>query len=411
MNKKESIKISENRALELKASIEDYQNNKWEIKTGYDNYSSRQNLKNKILASKNASEEDWNNWKWQYKNQVKNVDELSKYVDFSEEDLNAIRLVEKSFRWAITPYYLSLISTETNNCAIKLQSFPQVVELVEEGKTDPMAEEFTSPVDGITRRYPDRLIINVTNTCGMYCRHCQRRRNISNTDTTRSIESLKKCIDYIRNNPEVRDVLLTGGDALLLDDGTVDWILEELRKIDTVEIIRLGSRTPVVMPQRITNELCSILKKHAPIYLNTHFNSPSEISEETKEACDKLSLAGVVLGNQAVLLKGINDDSNIMKKLNHELLKIRVKPYYVFHPKDVIGTHHFYVTIKRGIEIMSELRGKTSGLANPTYIVNAPNGLGKIPIQKNYIKESTTDQTILITWEGKEVIIDESFVK
>ncbi len=410
MRNEESIKISNKRASELKAAIKDYQTKKLNIRTGYDNSESRLILKDKILKNKNASDVDWNDWKWQYKNRITTVEELQQYVDFSESELAAIRQVGDSYRWAITPYYLTLISNDEDNCAVRLQAFPQLIELDEEGKTDPMAEEFTSPVDGITRRYPDRLIINVTNTCGMYCRHCQRRRNIGEADVGRSKESLQGCIDYIRNNPEIRDVLLTGGDALLVDDSVIEWLLSQLKAIDSVEIIRLGTRTPVVMPQRITDNLCEILKKHAPIYLNTHFNNPSEITEATKAACDKLSLAGVVLGNQAVLLKGINDDSDVMKKLNHELLKIRVKPYYVFHPKDVIGTHHFYVTIKRGIEIMSELRGKTSGLANPTYIVNAPNGLGKIPIQKNYIKEITKNQTTLVTWEGKEVVIDESFM-
>ncbi len=411
MRSKESIKISNDRACELKNAINDYQDKKFLIKTGYDNYESRMQIKKKILKNKNASIDDWNNWKWQYKNRITTTKELAEYVDFTERELEAIEQVGDEYRWAITPYYLSMISTQTNDCAVRLQAFPQLIELNEEGKTDPMGEEFTSPVDGITRRYPDRLIINVTNTCGMYCRHCQRRRNIGETDVARSKESLQECIDYIQNNPEIRDVLLTGGDALLVDDKLVEWLLKKLRKIDSVEIIRVGSRTPVVMPQRITKELCNIFEKYGPIYLNTHFNNPSEITEETKQACDMLSMSGVVLGNQAVLLKGINDDSDVMKKLNHELLKIRVKPYYVFHPKDVIGTHHFYVTIKRGMEIMSELRGKTSGLANPTYIVNAPRGLGKIPVQKNYIKSSNDKQTVLVTWEGKEVIIDESFVK
>lgn len=411
MIKKESKRISNMRAEELRKSIEDYQITKLSIKTGYDNYDQRMELKSKILSSKNACEQDWNNWKWQYKNRITTIEELSSYINFSKEELQEIEKVGKEFRWAITPYYLSLMSLEDKNCAIRLQALPQVVELIEEGKTDPMGEEFTSPVDGITRRYPDRLIINVTNTCGMYCRHCQRRRNIGGVDVARSKESFEECIEYIRNNPEIRDVLLTGGDALLIDDSVLEWLLQKLREIDTVEIIRLGTRTPVVMPQRITDEFCEMVKKYSPIYLNTHFNNPSEITEETKEACDKLSLAGVVLGNQAVLLKGINDNSDVMKKLNQELLKIRVKPYYVFHPKDVIGTHHFYVSIARGIEIMSELRGKTSGLANPVYIVNAPKGLGKIPIQKNYIVKSDKNQTVLKNWEGREVVIDESFLK
>ncbi len=403
--------ISINRAEELKTAIEDFQNIKLNIKTGYDNYENRMKIKQKILELKNASDEDWNNWKWQYQNAFKTVEDLERVFSLSDDEKAVISKVGSVYRWAITPYYLSLMDVNNQNCAIRKQALPQIFEMQTGGKSDPMSEEYTSPVDGITRRYPDRLIINVTNTCGMYCRHCQRRRNIGENDVARSKESLMKCIDYVRDNPEIRDVLLTGGDALLVSNDQVEWMLSELRKIDSVEIIRIGSRVPVVMPQRIDKELCEILKKHAPIYFNTHFNNPAEMTEETKNCCELLSHAGVVIGNQTVLLKGINDDSNIMKKLNHELLKIRIRPYYVFHPKDVTGTRHFYVKITDGIEIMSQLRGKTSGLANPVYILNAPNGLGKIPLQKNYLVSSDANKTVLKTWENKLVEIDESFVK
>ncbi len=408
MNEKRLISIK--RAQELKDSIIDYQVQKSLIKSGYDNLSSRNEIKHLILNSKGAQNQDWDDWHWQYKNCFSSVEELSEIISLSEEEKQIITEVGKHFRWAITPYYVSLMDISSANCPIKKQSIPQSLELDLSGKTDPMGEEYTSPVDGITRRYPDRLIINVTNTCGMYCRHCQRRRNIGEADVSRSEESLQGCVDYIRANPEIRDVLLTGGDALLVSDERIDWLLTKLREIESVEIIRIGSRTPVVMPQRITSNLCSILKKHAPIYLNTHFNNPAEITEDTKKCCDMLCEAGVVLGNQTVLLKGVNDDTYIMKKLNQELLKIRIKPYYVFHPKNVIGTHHFYVRVRDGIEIMSGLRGTTSGLANPTYIINASKGFGKVPIQKNYIIKSDENETIIETWEGRHIVVDESFV-
>ncbi len=400
-----SIEISVKRAEELKKSIADYYNIKDAIKTGYDNYNNRMKIKARFLEYYNATEEEWNDWKWQLSNTIRTSGELLKFINLTPHEVDEIDKVSKKFRWAITPYYISLIDVENDKCPIKLQSIPQGIELIEGGKEDPMAEEFTSPVDGITRRYPDRLIINLTNTCGMYCRHCQRRRNIGSEDVSRSKESLMECIEYIKENPEIRDVLLTGGDALCISDSLIEWILKELRKITTVEIIRIGTRTPVVMPQRITKELCEMLNKYSPIYLNTHFNNPAEITEESKRACELLANNGIILGNQAVLLAGINDNAYVMKKLCHELLKIRVRPYYVFHPKDVVGTGHFGVSVKKGLEVMSELRGKTSGLAIPTYIVNAPGGLGKIPIQKNSIIELNDSEATLETWEGKHVKI------
>lgn len=402
---KDSLKISLERANELKESIAKYTESKSNILTGYDLFDSRMKIKSDILSLFNATEADWEDWNWQLKNSFSSTEQLRKVLDLSDEDIRVIDEVGESYRWSLTPYYVSLINLSDSKCPIRLQALPTILELDESGKEDPMGEEYTSPVDGITRRYPDRLIINVTNSCGMYCRHCQRRRNIGSTDVVRSKESLVECIDYIRNNPEVRDVLLTGGDALCVTNDHLEWILQELRKIPTVEIIRIGTRTPVVMPQRITEKLCKMLSKYTPIYLNTHFNSPAEITEESKRACELLSNHGIILGNQSVLLRNINDDALVLRKLNQELLKIRVRPYYIFHPKDVIGTKHFNVTVKEGIEIMSSLRGKTSGLAIPTYIVNAPNGMGKIPLQKQTVIELDDDSATLVTWEGREVVI------
>ena len=225
-----------------------------------------------------------------------------------------------------------------------------------------MAEEFTNPAPQITRRYPDRLIINVTNECAMYCRHCQRRRNIGEKDKPACDEKIQQALDYIRDNPEIRDVLVTGGDPFTLEDEKIEWILSELHSIPHVEVKRFGSATPVTMPQRITENLCNIFSKYLPVYLNSHFNHPKEVTAASREATFRLAKAGVALGNQAVLLKGINNDPHIMKKLNHNLLQIMVKPYYIFHAKPVKGTAHFIAKVEDGIEIMEHLRGYTSGL-------------------------------------------------
>ena len=271
------------------------------------------------------------------------------------------------------------------------------------GSSDPMSEEFTSPAPCITRRYPDRLIINVTNQCAMYCRHCQRRRNIGEIDKNQPDAQLIAALNYVRNNREIRDVLVTGGDALLLSDKKLDWLLHELTRIKHVEIKRIGTRTPVTLPQRITPELCQIIKKYPPVYINTQFNHPREITPESKRACDMLVEAGAILGNQSVLLKGINNNPNTFKKLNQELLKIRVRPYYIFHAKEVKGTGHFITSVDEGLGIMDKLRGYTSGLAVPTYIINAPDGYGKVPILPRYHIRQNEHSVLLRTWENREI--------
>ncbi|GAA0178642.1 glutamate 2,3-aminomutase [Clostridium sediminicola] len=401
INKRE---ISLNRASELKSRILDYIEKKKKIPIGTSSESKefiKQN-KLKILSFFNATEKDWDDWKWQLSNRISDVDTLSQLIDLSPREIDAIISIGKKYRWSISPYYLSLIDNDMFN-PVKLQSIPSVLELQEEGSLDPMAEEFTNPAGSITRRYPDRLIINVTNECAMYCRHCQRRRNIGSSDCHRPKETIKESIDYIRDNPEIRDVLITGGDPLALPDSSIDWILTELRKIEHVEIIRIGSRTLVTMPQRITDDFINIIKKHHPIFVNTHFNHPLELTDESVAACKKLADAGVPLGNQAVLLNGINNDKFIMRLLNHELLKARVRPYYIFHAKHVRGTTHFNTSIDDGMEIMEYLRGYTSGLAIPTYIVNAPNGQGKTPINPQYLLMKGKDSFKIRTWEGNVI--------
>ncbi|RJE48874.1 MULTISPECIES: glutamate 2,3-aminomutase [unclassified Dehalobacter] len=392
------------RAEELKERIEPYLQKANQIPAGLnltDLYSAQ---KERILQYFGATQEIWDDWRWQMSHRIMDVNTLDSLFPLTEAQKNEISTVGRIYRWAVSPYYLSLMDFSNPEDPIVLQGIPKIEELFDKsGEEDPMGEALTSPAPCITRRYPDRLIINVTNMCGMYCRHCQRRRNIGETDGHKEKEDLKAALDYIRENPEIRDVLITGGDALLLSDQTIEWLLAELHSIPHVEIKRLGTRVPVTLPMRITDELLAILAKYPPIYINTQFNHPKEVTLEAKKAADKLVSTGVVLGNQAVLLKGINTDPDVMKKMNQELLKIRVRPYYLFHAKNVKGTRHFIPSIQEGLTVMEALRGFTSGLAVPTYIINAPKGGGKTPLLPQYLLSLDEHQAILKTWEGKIV--------
>lgn len=395
--------IALNRAAELKERISDYLEEKETIKTGFDLENIILENKKRILNIFNATWKDWQNWRWQLSNRIHDVATLSKIFCINKETSLNIKKVGLKYRWSISPYYASLFYERNTTDPIWKQAVPSIDELVETGQSDPMAEEYTSPAPCITRRYPDRLIINITNQCAMYCRHCQRRRNIGEVDRHKPNSAIRKALQYIRENREIRDVLITGGDALLLSDSYLDWLLTELDRIKHVEIKRIGTRTPVTMPQRITRELCSILKKHPPLYINTQFNHPREITRDAALACEMLVNAGVVLGNQAVLLKGINNTPSIMKKLNHESLKIRVRPYYIFHAKQVKGTGHFITSVDDGIKIMEKLRGYTSGLAVPSYIINTPNGYGKTPVLPQYILDRDEECISLRTWEHRVI--------
>jgi len=398
----ERRRLANERAQELRGRIIGYLDAGDSIATGTKFRDRMLSQKQRILQLLGGNEGDWLSWKWQMRNRITDVETLAKIINLSDTEINQICSAGEKFRWAISPYYASVMDPDDPRCPVRLQSIPSIAELKDEfGTMDPMAEMLTSPAEGITRRYPDRVIINVTNQCAMYCRHCQRRRNIGENDCNTSRKNLEESLDYIRNNPEIRDVLLTGGDAFMLDNKTLDWLLSELDAIEHVEIKRLGTRTLVTMPQRITEKLCAVLDRHHPVYVNTQFNHPLEITDEAVAACSRLAKAGVPLGNQAVLLAGINDDVNTMKKLNHELLKARVRPYYIFHAKSVKGTTHFGTSIEKGIEIMDNLRGQTSGLAVPTYIINAPHGYGKIPILPDYLLWLSPEKAVIRTWEDR----------
>lgn len=396
--------ISLDRAKELKSRIVDYLEFKKTIPKGLEQEEGFLKRKNEILEILNAKEENWNDWHWQLRNRIKDVESLKRFIELSNKEIEQIKSVSKVYRWAISPYYLSLIDNNNRFDPVRLLAIPTDLELEDYHESlDPMAEEYTNPSGAITRRYPDRLIINVTNECAMYCRHCQRRRNIGTKDRATSKAKIQESLNYIRDNTEIRDVLITGGDPLTLSNQMLEWILKELKAIKHIEIIRIGTRTPVTMPQRITDKLVTMLKKYHPLYINTHFNHPKEVTLASKKACEKLANAGIQLGNQAVLLNGINNDKFIMRCLNQELLKIRVRPYYIFHAKKVKGTHHFQTSIDDGLEIMEYLRGYTSGLAIPTYIVNAPLGKGKTPILPDYLISRGKDYVMIRTWEGNVI--------
>jgi lysine 2,3-aminomutase len=319
-----------------------------------------------------------------------------------EDQLAGVDDVLGQFRMAITPYYLSLIDPGDPGDPVRAQAVPNPLELTVHAAdmADPLAEDTDSPVPLITHRYPDRVLFLVTDQCTMYCRHCTRRRMAGETDRPAPQEQIEAAIAYIRSNKVVRDVLISGGDPLTLGTAALERIIKEIRAIEHVEIIRIGSRVPVVLPQRITDELVEMLSRYHPIFLNTHFNHPKEITPEAREACAKLANAGVPLGNQSVLLKGVNDDAHLMKALVHELLKMRVKPYYLYQCDLSRGIEHFRTSVGKGIEIIEMLRGHTSGLAVPTFVVDAPGGGGKIPVMPQYLISRTHNKVILRNFEG-----------
>ena len=350
----------------------------------------------------NVPESDWNDWKWQVRNRIETLEDLKKYVTLTPEEEDGVSKCLGTLRMAITPYYLSLIDLNNPNCPVRKQAVPTAAELhqAEADLLDPLHEDTDSPVPGLTHRYPDRVLLLVTDQCSMYCRHCTRRRFAGQHDAAVDMSQIDKCIDYVREHPEVRDVLLSGGDALLISDEKLEYIISKLRAIPHVEIVRMGSRTPVVMPQRITPELCNMLKKYHPIWLNTHFNHPNEVTEEAARACAMLADAGTPLGNQTVLLAGVNDCVHVMKKLVHKLVSMRVRPYYIYQCDLSMGLEHFRTPVSKGIEIIEGLRGHTSGYCVPTFVVDAPGGGGKTPVMPNYVISQTPNKVILRNFEG-----------
>ncbi|MCX5656925.1 MAG: lysine 2,3-aminomutase [Candidatus Omnitrophica bacterium] len=351
----------------------------------------------------NTKEEDWENWQWQIENRVTSLDQLSQFIQLTPEEEEGVKVSHGRLSMAITPYFASLIDPVRPNCPIRRQAVPLIDEtyISPYDMLDPCGEDKTSPVPGLVHRYPDRVLLLVTEQCAMYCRHCTRRRMVGEKESYITPENLSRAYEYLRSNRKVRDVLISGGDPLMLSDERLEDILKNIRDIPHIEFLRMGTRIPVTLPMRITPKLISMLKKYAPIWMSLHFNHPKEITKRVKLACDMLSEAGIPLGSQTVLLRDINDRPYVMRKLTHELLKIRVRPYYIYQCDLARGTGHFRTPISVGINIMEKLRGHTSGYAVPTYVVDAPGGGGKIPVSPNYIISQAKGQFILRNYEGK----------
>ncbi|MGD2104342.1 MAG: lysine 2,3-aminomutase [Anaerolineae bacterium] len=349
-----------------------------------------------------VDEETWNDWRWQIANRITTVEELDKVIHLTEAEKQIIERSLNSLRMAITPYYASLMDPDDATCPIRMRAVPTLseTEIRPEDEVDPLAEDVDSPVPGITHRYPDRVLFLVTDQCSMYCRHCTRRRMAGETDRALPASRIDDMIDYVREARGVRDVLLSGGDPLTLSTGRLESIVARLHEIPHVEIVRYGSAVPVVMPQRVTDELVTMMKKYQPVWLNTHFNHPKEMTPAARRACAKLADNGIVLGNQSVLLRGVNDCPIIMKELVQRLIHNRVRPYYIYQCDLSQGIGHFRTSIGKGIEIIEHLWGHTSGFAVPRYVKDVPGGVGKTPIDPCYIVSRSDRMVIFRNYEG-----------
>lgn len=357
------------------------------------------------IINPKASIDDWKDWQWQVKNVINNIEIVEAFLGLTFEKKKRKKLQETidKFPMAITPYYLSLVElNDYEKDPIFKQAFPDENELkiCKSDMADPLFEDVDSPVTGLTHRYPDRVLFHISNKCAMYCRHCTRKRKVGDIDFIPDRKDILKGIEYIKKTPVVRDVLLSGGDPFMLSDDYLDWILSEISSIEHVEVIRIGTRTPVVLPSRITDGLLSVLKKHKPLWINTHLNHPREVTKDSIEALRKLADAGIPLGNQSVLLAGVNDCTYIMNKLVRNLIKNRVRPYYLYQCDLTTGLSHFRTPIGKGIEIIEGLRGHTSGFAIPTYVIDAPGGGGKIPVMPDYVISRSSNKIILRNFEG-----------
>ena len=348
-------------------------------------------------------ESDWRDWSWQLKNRITSAAQLEQLMALTPAEKAGCLFANHKLALAITPYFFNLIDRNDPDCPIRRQVIPRGDEMVvsEEEMLDSLGEDAHSPVPGLVHRYPDRVLFLVTDRCAAYCRYCTRSRLVSNAQDYNFHPEHERALRYIEAHPEVRDVLLSGGDPLLLSDRKLDHLLGRLRAIRHVEFIRIGSRIPVFLPQRITPELCEVFKKHGPVWMSIHVNHPKECTRELKEACERLAFAGVPLGNQSVLLRGVNDDAEVMRALVHRLLRMRVRPYYLYQMDLITGGAHFKVDVRKGIEIIRALRGHTTGYAVPQYVIDAPGGGGKVPINPEYIERITDDEVVFKNYRGE----------
>jgi lysine 2,3-aminomutase len=351
----------------------------------------------------NVTDEEWNDWHWQLRNRITTLEELARLLPIPENELPIRREILSDFRMGITPYYFSLIDADEPNDPIMRQAVPLHDEYIYRnvGEEDPLEEEKLSPVPGLTHRYPDRVLMVISNSCAMYCRHCTRKR-LMYEDALPDLE-IDRMVDYIARTETIRDVIVSGGDPLTCTTERLEIILQKLRAIPHVEVIRIGSRVPVTMPMRIDDELCTMLEKYHPIWINVHFNHPRECTPEAARACDRLLRTGIPLNNQSVLLRGVNDNVPTMKALVHNLMRMRVRPYYLFQCDPIRGAEHLRTPVAKGIEIMEGLRGHTSGLAVPLFVIDAPGGGGKIPVGPKYLLsyDQRVGRALLRNFQGK----------
>jgi len=352
---------------------------------------------------KGVSEREWNDWRWQLRHRITTLEQLKEIIDLTPEEMEGIKHSKGRLALAVTPYFASLMDPMNPNCPIRRQAIPRVEEihLSKSEMVDPLGEDRHSPVPGLVHRYPDRVLLLVTDQCAVYCRYCTRRRLVGSNERSITQGNFEEVLKYLKGHRKVRDVLLSGGDPLLLENERLEEMLSRLRVIPHLEVLRIGTRVPVTLPQRITSGLVRMLKKYHPLMISIHFTHPKEITDQVRRACSELADGGMPLGSQTVLLKGINDKPYIMKKLVQELLKIRVRPYYIYQCDLVMGTEHFRTSVATGIQIMEKLRGHTTGYAVPTYVVDAPGGGGKIPLQPDYVVSKERGKIVLRNYEGK----------
>jgi lysine 2,3-aminomutase len=346
----------------------------------------------------------WNDWHWQQRERITRLEQLEKVIHLTADERRAVVESDAEFHMGITPYYAALMDPDDPSCPIRQQSVPTMGELTiaPADLEDPLAEERDMPVPGITHRYPDRVLFYTTHNCPVYCRHCTRKRKVSDPTSAAAKRQIEDSLSYIAAHPEIRDVVISGGDPLSLSDERLDYILGRLRAIPHIEIFRLGTRNLVTLPQRVTDDFVHMLRRHHPVYVNTHFNHPKECTAEAFEAARRLADAGCVIGNQMVLLKGVNDDPKIVKELNHKLLLMRIRPYYIYQCDLARGISHFRTPVETGIRIIEHLRGHTSGLAVPHFVVDAPQGGGKIPVNPDYVVSHEGKRWVLRNYAGKE---------
>ncbi len=352
----------------------------------------------------NATLLDWEDWTWQLSHRIRSKEALGEIITLTESEIIGVEGCGEKLTMAIPPYFASLIDPNDPACPIRRQCIPVADELCksEHEFEDPCGEDMYSPVPGLVHRYPDRVLFLVSEMCALYCRHCTRSRMVGEGVKKLKKSTYQSAYDYIRSNKKIRDVLISGGDPLMLSDEILEDIIKNIKAIPHVELVRIGTRIPVTLPQRITNDLVAMFKKYSPIWINIHFNHPKEITKRVRFACELLSDTGIPLGSQTVLLKGINDKPYIMKKLVHELLKIRVRPYYIYQCDPIVGSSHFRTTLSSGLSIIDKLRGHTTGYAVPQYVVDTPGGGGKIPIEPNCIVSQDKGQYILRNYAGQE---------